>query len=82
MPDISSNLGLNLPKGTDVFDYDVHLRQNFQKIDDQLKSNIIKTYTAAAGQTLVTLDHPVYLRYRSAKCRSGRCSSVCGERVY
>jgi hypothetical protein len=34
MPDISSNLGLNLPKGTDVFDYDVHLRQNFQKIDD------------------------------------------------
>lgn len=61
MPDISSNLGLNLPKGTDFFDYDVHLRQNFQKIDDQLKSNIIKTYTAAAGQTLVTLDHPYTL---------------------
>lgn len=58
MPDISSNLGLNLPKGSDVFDYDVHLRQNFQKIDDQLKSDVVETYTATAGQSVFTLVHP------------------------
>jgi hypothetical protein len=38
MPDISTNLGLNLPKGSDTFDYDVFLHQNFQKIDDKAAS--------------------------------------------
>lgn len=34
--DKSPTLGLNLPKGTDTFDYDVFLRQNFNTLDSSL----------------------------------------------
>jgi hypothetical protein len=34
--DKSPTLGLNLPKGTDTFDYDVFLRQNFNTLDASL----------------------------------------------
>lgn len=43
MSESSSNVGLNLPVGSDVFDFDKFLRQNFLKLDARL---LVKTGTA------------------------------------
>jgi hypothetical protein len=54
MPDISTNLGLNLPKGSDTFDYDVFLRQNFSTLDEKvgyLLSELALSGTTAARPT-------------------------------
>jgi hypothetical protein len=32
----STNIGLNLPEGTDIFNHDTFLKQNFEKIDTSL----------------------------------------------
>jgi hypothetical protein len=49
---ISNNLGLNIPEGSDVFNYDTFLKQNFEKIDTSLADiaslnnySVIPTYT-------------------------------------
>jgi hypothetical protein len=39
---ISNNLGLNLPEGSDVFNYDTFLKQNFEKIDTSFADNKTK----------------------------------------
>ena len=36
MVKISANIGLNIPEGSDVFNYDTFLKQNFETLDDFL----------------------------------------------
>lgn len=39
----STNIGLNLPEGSDIFNHDTFLKQNFEKIDTSLAQNTSKT---------------------------------------
>jgi hypothetical protein len=37
----STNIGLNIPEGSDVFNYDTFLKQNFEKIDGKIKKTVV-----------------------------------------
>jgi hypothetical protein len=52
MADKSTNLGLNLPVATDVFDHDTFLRKNFEAIDEKTASKELLDQTLRDMQTV------------------------------